>query len=201
MTLVTREEVAYGPGTALVVIDVQNDFADSGGSLYVKGAEQVVEAVNTEVDRARSAGSAVLYTQDWHPPDTPHFAKDGGIWPVHCVAGTWGADFHPELAVEGDPVRKGTGGEDGYSGFTVRDPLTGATRATGLADRLRRAGAEKVVIVGLATDYCVKATALDAVAEGFGTVVLRNAVAAVDVEPGDGARAIGDMEAGGARVV
>ncbi|MGH3369810.1 MAG: cysteine hydrolase family protein, partial [Nocardioidaceae bacterium] len=84
---------SYGPGTALVVVDVQNDFADPAGSLYVRGGEQVVQAVNAEVEAARAAASPVVYTQDWHPPETPHFEKDGGKWPVHCVMGTWGAEL------------------------------------------------------------------------------------------------------------
>src|SRR5439155_20436555 len=112
---------AYDASTALVVVDVQNDFADPKGSLYVRGGERVPAAANGEIARARAAGTLVVYTQDWHPESTPHFAKDGGIWPVHCVGGTWGAEFHPNLDVAEDAVvlRKGTGGEDGYSAFTV----------------------------------------------------------------------------------
>jgi nicotinamidase/pyrazinamidase len=200
VTSVTSEEGGYGPDTALVVVDVQNDFADPQGSLSVAGGEHVVEAVNEEVDRARAAGAAVVYTQDWHPPSTPHFEKDGGVWPVHCVAGSWGAQLHPRLVVAGPVVRKGTQGEDGYSGFTMRDPRTGEETSTGLAERLRAAGARSVVVVGLATDYCVKATALDALALGFGVTVVRDAVAAVDVEPGDGARALDEVVAAGARL-
>ncbi|MEY2433792.1 MAG: nicotinamidase/pyrazinamidase [Acidimicrobiaceae bacterium] len=190
-------DVPFGPGVALVVVDVQNDFADPGGSLAVKGAENVVKAVNRLVAEARLAGSAVVYTQDWHPPSTPHFEKDGGIWPVHCVADTWGAQFHPALAVEGQAIRKGTAGEDGYSGFTMRDPVTGEERSTGLSQLLHAGGATSVVVVGLATDYCVKATALDAITKGFGVMVPRDAVAAVDVEPGDGDRALGELAAAG----
>ena len=103
----------YDRLTALVVVDVQNDFADPAGSLYVGGGEQVVPFANAEVERALEAGATIVYTQDWHPPTTPHFEKDGGIWPVHCVQGTWGADLHPDLRVEGPVVRKGSGGEDG----------------------------------------------------------------------------------------
>src|SRR6266536_6172386 len=107
--------VDYDAVTALLVVDVQNDFADPNGALHVSGGEDVVGVVNREIARAVSAGALVAYTQDWHPPSTPHFAKDGGIWPVHCVADTWGADFHPELMTidEGELVQKGTGGEDG----------------------------------------------------------------------------------------
>jgi nicotinamidase/pyrazinamidase len=187
----------FRPDVALVVVDVQNDFADPGGSLSVKGGEEVVQSVNGLVGAARVARSPVVYTQDWHPPDTPHFEKDGGIWPVHCVADTWGAQFHPALSVEGEVVRKGTAGEDGYSGFTMRDPVSGDERSTGLAELLRAKGVAAVVVVGLATDYCVKATALDALSLGFVVTVARDAVAAVDVEPGDGDRALGELAAAG----
>ena len=109
------------------------------------------------------AGAQVFYTQDWHPPSTPHFAKDGGVWPVHFVQGTWGAAFHPDLVVGPDAavVRKGANGEDGYSGFSMRDPTTGQTIPTQLAGLLTEAGVTSVVIAGLATDYCVNATAID----------------------------------------
>ncbi len=192
--------VDYDRSTALLVVDVQNDFADPGGSLYVRGAEKVVGAVNREIERAAAAGALVVYTQDWHPESTPHFEKDGGIWPVHCVQGTWGAEFYPELKVVGEIVRKGTGGEDGYSGFTVRDPSTGEEHQTPLEDTLRDAGIERVVVVGLATDYCVKATALDAIAKGFATTVLTDAIRAVDLKPGDGDRAVDEMKAAGADI-
>src|SRR5262245_28482667 len=153
----------YDPRTALVVVDVQNDFADPDGSLFVRDAESVIDVANGEIDRAREAGALVVYTQDWHPADTPHFAKDGGTWPVHCVAGTWGAELHPRLAVAPDAerVRKGTRGEDGYSGFSMADPTTGERSSTGLDELLRGRGVERVVVLGLATDYCVKETALD----------------------------------------
>jgi len=190
----------YGPRTALVVVDVQNDFADPNGSLYVRGGEEVVARVNEAVDAARAAGAPVVYTADWHPESTPHFKKDGGIWPVHCVGGSWGAEFHPGLTVEGPVVKKGTGGEDGYSGFSVRDPETGETGPTELERILRERDVEAVVIAGLATDYCVKETALDALRMGFGTTVLTEAIAAVDLEPGDGRRAIEAVRRAGATV-
>jgi nicotinamidase/pyrazinamidase len=190
----------YDADTALVVVDVQNDFADPDGSLYVDGGEDIVPLVNDEVAAAHGAGATVVYTQDWHPPDTPHFAKDGGIWPVHCVAGTWGAELYPDLVVEGESIRKGTGGEDGYSGFTMADPISGQTSSTGLAELLQARGVERVVVVGLATDYCVKATAMDGLRLGFPTTVLRDATRAVELEPGDGARAIEEMHDAGVAV-
>ena len=192
----------YGPTTALVVVDVQNDFADPGGSLSVAGGEAVVPVVDREIVMARNNGAIVVATQDWHPESTPHFAKDGGIWPVHCVAGTWGAELHPALTLPDDAprVRKGANGEDGYSGFTMRDPVTGETIPTELEGILREAGVERVVVVGLATDYCVKATALDARRLGFETAVLADAIAAVDLEPGDGERALDEMRDAGVAI-
>ena len=189
--------IAFDPHVALVVVDVQNDFADPGGSLSVKGGDAIVPRVNELVHAARAADATVTYTQDWHPPDTPHFEKDGGIWPVHCVRDTWGAAFHPGLVVEGEVVRKGTGGEDGYSGFTMRDPVSGDDASTGLDERLRAHEVESLVVVGLATDYCVKATALDAIRLRYPTTVVRDCIAAVDVEPGDGERALRELEAAG----
>jgi nicotinamidase/pyrazinamidase len=191
----------YDAATALVVVDVQNDFADPSGSLYVRGGEEIVPFVNAEVERALAAGAAILYTQDWHPETTPHFQTDGGIWPVHCVHDTWGAAFHPGLRVEGPTVRKGADGHDGYSAFSVRDPLSGDVSATELERLLRERAVDRVVIVGLATDYCVVETSLDAVRLGFPTTVLTDGIRAVDLEPGDGERAIDRMREAGTAVV
>jgi nicotinamidase/pyrazinamidase len=190
----------YDEKTALVVVDVQNDFADPAGGLYVSGGDAIVDAVNDAVDAARAGGALVVYTQDWHPPDTPHFAVHGGTWPVHCVRDTWGAELHPRLTVPDDPriVRKGTGYEDGYSGFTVRDLERDVDQPTALDDLLRAEHVGAVVIVGLATDVCVKATALDAVRLGYRTTVVRGATAAVELEPGDGERALMQMQQAGA---
>ena len=192
----------YGPSTALLVVDVQNDFADPAGSLSVRGGDAIVPVVDHEVREAEALGALVVATQDWHPEHTPHFAVDGGIWPVHCVADTWGAALHPALTIpEGAPrIRKGANGEDGYSGFTMRDPLTGETIPTELEELLREADVDRVVVVGLATDYCVKATALDARRLGFETAVLADAIAAVDLEPGDGERALDEMRAAGVAI-
>ena len=189
----------YGPTTALIVVDVQNDFADPDGSLTVAGARAVVAAVNREIVAAVAGGATVIATQDWHPDVTPHFAKDGGPWPVHCVGGTWGAELEPslELPDSAPRVRKGANGEDGYSGFTMRDPITGATSPTELDGLLRAADVDSVVVVGLATDYCVKATALDAVQLGFQAAVVTDAIAAVDVEAGDGDRALAELDSAG----
>jgi nicotinamidase/pyrazinamidase len=191
----------YTPATALLVVDVQNDFADPAGSLYVSGGEKAIEYINEQIAAASDAGAFVVYTQDWHPASTPHFAKDGGIWPVHCVGGSWGAEFHPELTVVGPSVRKGTGGEDGYSGFSMRDPQTGATTPTELAAMLTEHRVERTVIVGLATDYCVKESAIDAVRAGFVTEVLADGIRSVNLAAGDGARAVASMIGAGVSVV
>jgi nicotinamidase/pyrazinamidase len=187
----------YDASAALVVVDMQNDFSDPQGSLFVKGAAAILPLVNSETRLAREAGAFVVYTQDWHPASTKHFEKDGGIWPVHCVGGTWGAEFHPALDVAGPSVRKGTNGEDGYSGFSMKDPVTGEIKPTELESLLRERGIERVVVVGLATDYCVSATAIDAARLGFGTEVLQDAIASVDLEADDGAKAIHLMQAAG----
>ena len=193
---------AYDPGTALVVVDVQNDFVDPAGGLAVRGGDAVIPLLNAEIAAARAAGAVVVYTQDWHPERTPHFSRDGGAWPVHCVGGTWGAELHAGLIADAGPrVRKGTAGEDGYSGFTMRDPATGATAATELAGLLRANGVRRVVVGGLATDYCVRATVLDALALGYETHALVDAVRPVDLAPGDGERALAEMERAGARLV
>ncbi|MDE0231285.1 MAG: isochorismatase family protein [bacterium] len=188
------------PQTALVVVDVQNDFADPEGSLYVSGAGKVVEAVNRLVERAQEEGWPVFYTQDWHPETTPHFAKDGGIWPVHCVGGSRGADFHPDLVVEGVSVKKGGAGEDGYSGFTMRDLVEAEDRPTALHSLLQERNIARVVVVGLALDYCVKDTALDAVRLGYEVEVPLDATAAVNLSPDDGEKSIAALQAAGVSV-
>jgi len=196
-------EIEPGPGvefderTALVVADVQNDFADPRGSLYVGGGEEIIPAVNELVAAARAAGAVVVYTQDWHPPETPHFAAYGGTWPVHCVRDSWGAEMHPDLDVAGPVVRKGTGGEDGYSGFTARDVSTGQELPTDLDGILRSCSVTRVVVVGLAQDYCVKDTALDARLHGYDTTVLLAATRPVNLSPGDDRAANDTMAAAG----
>jgi nicotinamidase/pyrazinamidase len=191
----------YDPLVALVVVDMQNDFADLRGSLSVRGGAEVVPRVNAEIELALAGGAAVVYTGDWHPAHTPHFAQDGGIWPVHCVQHTWGAELHPDLNVIGPVVYKGSHGEDGYSGFSMRNPMGGASVPTELDATISTGGAKRLVVVGLATDYCVKATALDGVRLGYETVVLLDCVRAVDLLAGDGDRAIDDMAAAGILLV
>jgi len=193
----------YQPGTALIVVDVQNDFADPKGSLAVGGAGPIIGVINREVARALAGRAFVVCSQDWHPHHTPHFKRDGGIWPNHCVADTWGAALHPDLDVPVGTaiVRKGSNGEDGYSAFTMLDKQTGRTVPTMLEPLLQTAGVRTVVIVGLATDYCVRHTALDAIRLGFATIVLTDGIAAVDLAPGDGAKALAELHAAGATLL
>jgi nicotinamidase/pyrazinamidase len=191
----------YDRHTALLVVDVQNDFVDPGGRLCVRDGEAVVPVLNEEIVRAAASGAQVVYTQDWHPEHTPHFERDGGIWPVHCVHDTWGSAFHPDLRVSNDVVRKGGGGEDGYSAFSVRDPVGGQTSSTVLDSLLREREVTRLVIGGLATDYCVVETVVDARMLGYQVEVLRDGIRAVDLQPGDGQRAITRMRDAGAEVV
>ncbi len=190
--------VTYDPRTALIVVDMQNDFADPDGSLYVTGGEQIIDTVDAEIDRAAKAGAPIIYTQDWHPEHTPHFAKDGGIWPDHCIRDSWGAEFHLGLTVAGPVLRKGADGRDGYSGFSVRDPESGETSQTALEQMLRDRDVRRLVVCGLATDYCVVETVCDARMLGFPVEVLTNAIRAVNLQPDDGEKALQRMLDAGA---
>jgi nicotinamidase/pyrazinamidase len=191
----------YDGATALLVVDLQNDFADPNGSLYVREGELVISVANGEITEAEGAGALIVYTQDWHPESTPHFEKDGGLWPVHCVHDSWGAMFHPDLRVVGDVVRKGTGGEDGYSAFSVRDPLSGDTAPTILPGLLAERGVERIVLCGLATDFCVVESVTDARELGYQVVVIGDGIRAVDRKAGSGARAVEMMRHAGAELV
>ena len=177
---------------ALVVVDVQNDFCP-GGSLAVERGDEVVAPLNRLISEFLERGEPVFKSRDWHPARTKHFAAYGGTWPVHCVQGTRGAEFHPELL--DDPrvqiISKGTGDEDQYSAFD----------GTGLADILRERGVTELLVGGLATDYCVKNTVLDALREGFKVRALTEAMRAVNLQPGDDARALEEMRRAGAEII
>jgi len=180
------------PKQALIVVDVQNDFCP-GGALAVAHGDEVVEPLNEQIDEFLKRGAPVYKSRDWHPATTKHFQAYGGTWPVHCVQNTKGAEFHP--ALRDDPritvVSKGLGDTDCYSAFDETD----------LASQLREQGVEEVVVGGLATDYCVKNTVLDALKHGFKVKALTNAMRPVDLQPGDGDRAIEEMRAAGAEIV
>jgi nicotinamidase/pyrazinamidase len=183
---------------ALVIVDVQNDFCP-GGALGVPDGDRVVPVLNRYAERFQAAGAAVLASRDWHPRRTRHFQEQGGAWPPHCVQSTPGAAFHRDLRLPAgtEIVSKGADPEsDAYSCFQG-ETASGVPFAGALGAR----GVRRLFIGGLATDYCVKATALDALGQGYEVVVLEDAVAAVDLSPGDGARALADMRAAGARTV
>lgn len=192
--------MAAGRRSALLVVDMQVDFGLPSGSLYVDRAEEVLGPVNEAVQEVERAGGLVVYTQDWHPARTPHFAAQGGIWPAHCVAGTSGAELLPGLLVVGEVIRKGADGSDGYSGFSVRDPLSGVTSPTVLEARLRSAGLRDVVVVGLAGDYCVGETAIDAARLGFTATMPLALTRFVNREAGDHERLVDRAEAAGVTV-
>ncbi|MBE0621253.1 MAG: nicotinamidase [Burkholderiales bacterium] len=180
-------------GDALIAVDVQNDFLP-GGSLAVPEGDAVVPALNRYLAAFSARSLPVFATRDWHPPNHCSFKAQGGIWPPHCVAATRGAEFAPELALPAAAViisKAATPETDSYSGFGGTD----------LAARLRAGVARRLFIGGLATDYCVLNTVRDAITQGFEVLLLEDAVRAVDVKPGDGARALGEMRQLGARAI
>jgi nicotinamidase/pyrazinamidase len=180
---------------ALIIVDVQNDFCP-GGALAVSGGDEVIPVLNRVIERFSAAGLPIFATRDWHPEKTSHFGTYGGLWPVHCVQGTRGAEFHANLELENDIVVVSKGmapDEDSYSGFQARDP-SGAS----LAELLRRKAIERISVGGLATDYCVKHTVLDGLKEGFKVLLLTDAIRAVNLKPHDGELAIAEMVGAGA---
>lgn len=180
-------------GDALIVVDVQRDFLP-GGALAVAGGDAVIPVLNHYAEKFDRRGLPVFATRDWHPPDHCSFRQQGGPWPPHCVAGSPGAELPSTLVLpaETEIISKATRSEaDAYSGFD----------GTALASRLRKLGCTRVFVGGLATDYCVRATAVDALKEGFEVVILEDAIRPVDVRPGDGARALAELLAQGAQRV
>ncbi|MET3804189.1 nicotinamidase/pyrazinamidase [Nakamurella sp. UYEF19] len=186
--------------TALVVVDMQHDFADPTGSLYVSGGEEILPGIVEQIEGTLAAGGLVVYTQDWHPEHTPHFQIDGGLWPVHCVIDTPGAALVPGLPVGGPIVKKGSGPEDSYSGFSVLNLETGATTGTELSTILDENGIMAITVVGLAGDWCVKATAIDGVSLGYRTTVPLSFTRFVELQPGDTEAAVAAMKAAGVLV-
>ncbi len=179
------------PSDALLIVDVQRDFCP-GGALAVPDGDAVVPVLNQWIVAARTAGAAVFASRDWHPPDHISFQEQGGPWPSHCVAETLGAAFHPDLALpeSATVIDKGTdAGHEAYSAF----------EGTDLASKLRAAGIERLWVGGLALDYCVRASVLDARRiAGLPVHLILSATRAVEVQPGDGSRALDDMRSAGA---
>ncbi len=177
-------------GDALIIVDVQNDFLP-GGALAVPEGDRVIEPLNRAAALFEAKGLPVFATRDWHPENHCSFKPQGGPWPPHCVAGTRGAEFAPSLRLPASTVvisKATTPERDAYSGF----------QGTALAEELRRRGVKRVVVGGLATDYCVLNTVKDALTQGFQVVLLTDAIRAVDVKPGDGDAARAEMERSGA---
>ena len=183
---------------ALVIVDVQNDFCP-GGALAVVEGDQVVAPLNRYLERFANAALPIFATRDWHPEKTSHFKAYGGIWPVHCVQNTLGAEFHPLLQLGNNAVvvSKGTAADaDSYSGFDAVD-----AKGAGLAELLRASGVEQIFVGGLATDYCVKQTVLDGLKQGFEVVLLMDAIRGVDLAPGDATRALEEMHHAGVQAI
>jgi nicotinamidase/pyrazinamidase len=180
---------------ALVIVDVQNDFCP-GGALAVEGADEVVPVLNEYIEHFAAVGLPIFVTRDWHPRKTSHFKTYGGVWPAHCVQDTVGAEFHRDLKLSPDMivVSKGSAAdEDSYSAFQAKDDA-----GVPVAELLRRLNVGRIFVGGLATDYCVKYTALDALQAGFAVVLLMDAIRGVDLQPGDSARALAEVRAAGA---
>ena len=174
---------------ALIVVDYQNDFTPPEGALAVPGGDAIAGRINELIHSGDY--DLVLATRDWHPPDHGSFTEQGGTWPVHCVAGSEGAQLHPELDADAVDIVLDKGQDratDGYSGFD----------GTPLAELLRERGVDRITLAGLATDYCVKQTALEGLQEGFTVIVDTTAVRGVEVRPGDSERALEEMRAAGA---
>lgn len=190
----TRDGETQGP--ALLLVDVQNDFCP-GGALAVPEGDRVIPALNHLANQFAAAGRPVYASRDWHPPDTTHFREFGGPWPPHCIANSPGADFHPSLNLPHDAIVVSKGedrNDDGYSAFEGK---TGTGRR--LADDLRARGVTELFVGGLATDYCVRASVLDARRAGFPVTVITDGIAGIGRN--DAARSLDEMQAAGARLV
>lgn len=186
-------EYKIGESDALIIVDVQVDFCP-GGALPVPDGDKIIPVINEYIRKFDAAGALIVATRDWHPPNHISFKTQGGTWPPHCIQGTKGAEFHPSLRLPErttviskatDPTR------EAYSGF----------EGTNLSEELRRAGVRRVFVAGLATEYCVKNTVLDALKHGFEVFILEDAMRGIDLTPGDVERAIKEMLEGGAKKI
>lgn len=182
-----------GREDALIIVDVQVDFCP-GGALPVPEGDKIIPALNEYIKKFSEAGALIVATRDWHPPNHVSFKNQGGLWPPHCIQGTEGAKFHPSLQLPKnvkivskaiDPFK------EAYSGF----------EGTDLGDFLKKRGIKRVFVGGLATEYCVKYTVLDALKLGFETFLLEDAVKGIDAKPGDVERAVKEMLEKGARKI
>jgi len=188
----------FTPGDALLLVDPQNDFCP-GGSLAVPDGDAVMPVLNAWAAAAERAGAPIFVSRDWHPARTSHFVEFGGAWPAHCVAGTPGAEFHPSLTLPEGAIVVSKGmreDEDAYSAFQARD-----VDDRPLAALLRQHQVEHLYVMGLATDYCVKASALGGIDSGLRVTVVEDGIRAVNLAPDDGASSVAEMRAAGARVL
>jgi len=188
---------AFEKTDALLLVDPQNDFCP-GGSLPVAEGDAIMPVLNTWGAAAEQSNVPIFVSRDWHPPRTTHFSEFGGAWPAHCVAGTKGAEFHADLHVPASAtiVSKGMGeDEDAYSAFQARDGT-----GTPLAALLRARNVQRLYVMGLATDYCVKASALAGLDDGFDVIVIKDGVRAVNLQPDDSDNAMREMRAAGAGI-
>ena len=182
-------------GDALLLVDIQNDFCP-GGALAVPEGDRIVPVANWYARLFERRGLSVFASRDWHPPETKHFQAWGGAWPPHCVQGTRGAELHPNLSLPDEAVivSKGMDPEqDSYSAFQAITPA-----GEPLGDALAERGVGRLFVGGLATDYCVRASVLDGLKRGLQVVMLEDAVKGIDLNPGDIARAVAEMEEYGA---
>jgi nicotinamidase/pyrazinamidase len=184
--------------SALLVVDIQEDFC-AGGALPAPGGADIIPAVNRHLADARSREMPVYATRDWHPPRTSHFKEYGGVWPPHCVQGTVGAQFHPDLKLPPDAIVVNKGDDPQRHGYSAFDGHTSAGKT--LLDDLRDRHITRVYVMGIATDYCVRESALDALRAGLEVRVLTDAIAGIDVRPGDAQRALDEISAAGAQIV
>lgn len=190
MSPLNSKDINLKQGDALVVVDVQNDFLP-GGSLAVRGGEEIIPFINGYIELFEKKCLPVFFTRDWHPQDHSSFKEQGGPWPAHCVVGSKGAEFHPDIHLPDSAVvvSKATAvGKDAYSGFNGTD----------LIEQLRSGGIHRLMISGLATDYCVLNTVKDALKNGFSVLLLQDAIRAVNVQPEDGENAVKEMTGLGA---
>ena len=182
---------------ALIIVDMQNDFCP-GGSLAIEGGNKIIPVINKYIKNFTKDRDLIVFTRDWHTADHCSFTQQGGIWPPHCVAGTKGADFHPDIVVPENAViisKAASAEKDAYSGFegTSSDSLM-------LDEVLKKKGINELFICGLATDYCVKSTVLDALNHGYRVKFLSDASSAVEVKSGDGNSAVKEMKTAGAEI-
>lgn len=198
---VGKRPVPVEKGSALIIVDVQNDFC-SGGALGIPEGESVIPELNRWIGAFREAGLPVAYSRDWHPPGHCSFKPRGGPWPPHCIQGSEGAMFREGLDVNGALFCKAYDADrDAYSAFQAsKQSADGTLEKLSLPAWLKSKGVRQLYIGGLATDYCVKHTALDALRDDFRVTIIEEGVRGVDVKPGDSERAIEEMKQAGAEI-